>query len=115
MKNIKEKGSQALKITATVFILAVICMSSAASAANLHVDPEAEEGYTTIQAAVDAANAGDTIFVSPGTYVENLKIDKQVRIWSDSRNPENTIVRPSDPAESPVRTNREDRVTISGV
>ncbi|KKH37719.1 right-handed parallel beta-helix repeat-containing protein [Methanosarcina mazei] len=113
MKNIKEKGSQALKITATVFILAVICMSSAASAANLHVDPEAEEGYTTIQAAVDAANAGDTIFVSPGTYVENLKIDKQVRIWSDSRNPENTIVRPSDPAESPVEITGE-RVTFSG-
>lgn len=113
MKNTKGKDSHALKIIASVFILAIICMSSAASAANLHVDPEAEEGYTTIQAAVDAANAGDTIFVSPGTYVENLKIDKQVRIWSDSRNPENTIVKPADPAESPVEITG-DRVTFSG-
>ena len=113
MKNTRGKNSQALKITASVFILAIICLSSAASAANLHVDPEAEEGYTTIQAAVDAANAGDTIFVSPGTYTENLKIDKQVRIWSDSRSPANTIVKPTDPAESPVEITG-DRVTFSG-
>lgn len=113
MENIKEKNSHALKIIAFAFILAFICMSSAASAANLHVDPEAEEGYTTIQAAVDAANAGDTIFVSPGKYVENLKIDKQVRVWSDSRNPKNTIVKPADPAESAVEITG-DRVTFSG-
>ncbi len=112
MENIKEKKSQALKITAAL-ILAVVFMSSAASAANLHVDPEAEEGYTTIQSAVDAANAGDTIFVSQGTYVENLKIDKQVRIWSDSRNPENTVIKPADPAESTVEITAN-RVTFSG-
>lgn len=113
MKDSKGKNSQVLKIRALTFILAIICMSSAASAANLHVDPEAEGGYTTIQAAVDAANVGDTIFVSPGNYTENLKIDKQVRIWSDSRNPENTIVIPADPAQSAVEITG-DRVTFSG-
>ncbi|HIH75106.1 MAG TPA: cell surface protein [Methanosarcina sp.] len=112
MENIKEKDIQALKILAAL-ILAVVFMSSAASAANLKVDPAAEGGYTTIQAAVDAANAGDTIFVSPGTYVENLKINKQVRIWSDSRNPGNTIVEPVDPAENTVEITAE-RVTFSG-
>lgn len=112
MKNPKGKELQILKIMA-VLILAAVFMSSTASAANLHVDPEAEEGYTTIQAAVDAANAGDTIFVGPGTYTENLKIDKQVRIWSDSRNPEDTIVKPADPAESVVEITAE-RVTFSG-
>lgn len=112
MEIIKEMDSQALKIIAAL-ILAVIFTSSAASAANFNVDPAAEGGYTTIQAAVDAANAGDTIFVSPGTYVENLKIDKQVRIWSDSRNPENTIVKPANPAESAVEITAE-RATFSG-
>ena len=112
MENTKGKDSKALKIIA-VLILAVIFTSSGASAANLNVDPEAEGGYTRIQAAVDAANAGDTIFVSPGTYVENLKIEKQVRIWSDSRNPKNTIVEPADPAESAVEITAE-RVTFSG-
>jgi polygalacturonase len=31
---------------------------------------------TTIQAAVDAANAGDTIVVPPGTYHETVVVDK---------------------------------------
>ncbi len=112
MENTKEKDLQSLKIIAAL-ILATIFMTSAASAANLEVNSAAEGGYATIQAAVDAANAGDTIFVSPGTYVENLKIDKQVRIWSDSRNPENTIIKPADPAESAVEITAE-RVTFSG-
>lgn len=113
MERIKERNLQALKIVAAAVILAVICTCSAVSAANLNVDPEAEGGYTTIQAAVDAAKAGDTIFVSPGTYVENLKVDRQVKIWSDSRNPEDTIVKAADPAESAVEINA-DRVTFSG-
>jgi len=113
MERIKERHLQALKIVAVAFILAVICTCSAVSAANLKVDPEADGGYTTIQAAVDAANDGDTIFVSQGTYNENIKINKQVRIWSDSRNPENTIVKAADPAESAVEITA-DRVTFSG-
>ncbi|KKH48570.1 nitrous oxide reductase family maturation protein NosD [Methanosarcina sp. 1.H.A.2.2] len=113
MERMKERNLQVLKIVATAFILAVICTCSAVSAANLNVDSETEGGYTTIQAAVDAAKAGDTIFVSPGTYVENLKIDRQVRIWSDSRNPNNTIVKAADPAESTVEITAE-RVTFSG-
>ena len=33
-------------------------------------------GYPTIQAAINAASAGDTIRVCPGTYVENVTINK---------------------------------------
>ena len=33
-------------------------------------------GYPTIQAAINAASAGDTIKVCPGTYVENVTINK---------------------------------------
>ncbi|MHC1755709.1 MAG: NosD domain-containing protein [Methanosarcina sp.] len=113
MESMKERDLQVLKIAAAAFMLTVIFTCSAGSAANLRVDPEAEEGYTTIQAAVDAANVGDTIFVNQGTYVENLKIDRQVSIWSDSRNPENTVVKAADPAESAVEITA-DRVTFSG-
>ena len=113
MGRIEEQNIQVLKIIAVAFILTVICTCSAASAANLRVDPEEEGGHTTIQAAVDAAKAGDTIFVSSGTYVENLKIDKPVKIWSDSRNPENTVVRAADPVGSAVEITA-DRVTFSG-
>jgi hypothetical protein len=33
-------------------------------------------GYPTIQAAINAASAGDTVKVCPGIYVENITIDK---------------------------------------
>jgi len=38
--------------------------------------------YTTIQAAVNAATAGDTILVYPGTYNENVDVNKQLNITS---------------------------------
>jgi uncharacterized repeat protein (TIGR01451 family) len=37
-------------------------------------------GYATIQAAVDAASAGDTIEVQSGTYNENVDVNKQLTL-----------------------------------
>ena len=39
--------------------------------------------YKTIQTAIDSAIAGQSIYVAPGTYVQNLSIDKPVRILSE--------------------------------
>jgi len=38
--------------------------------------------YTTIQAAVNAANAGDTIIVRNGICIENIIVNKQLTIKS---------------------------------
>jgi parallel beta-helix repeat protein len=113
MGRVKESNLLVFKITVFAAILAIICTCPAVSADNLKVDPSAQGNYTSIQAAVDAAKADDTIFVSPGNYTENLKIDKQVRVWSDSRKPEDTVIRAADPTKSTVEISG-DRVSFSG-
>lgn len=52
--------------------LAVEQMEQRVVPANLIVDPT---HYTTIQSAIDAASAGDTIKVASGTYIEQLHFD----------------------------------------
>ena len=52
-----------------------------------------DDYFSTIQDAVNAANDGDTIIVCPGTYNENVYVDKSVEIRSYSQNPEDTVVK----------------------
>lgn len=113
MRGTEGKNSRAFKLMVLAVILAVLCICPTVSASNLRVSSAIEGDYISIQAAIDAADAGDTIFVSPGTYVENLKINKDVRIWSDSRKPEETVIRAADPSESTVDIS-VDRASFSG-
>lgn len=50
-------------------------------------------GYATIQAAINAANAGDTVKVCPGTYVENIAINKASLTVSSTGGAAVTIVK----------------------
>jgi pectin methylesterase-like acyl-CoA thioesterase len=51
-----------------------------ASAATIEVCATGGGQHSTIQAAVTAASAGDTINVCAGTYTENVSIDKRLTI-----------------------------------
>jgi len=49
--------------------------------------------YTSIQAAINAANNGNKILVSPGTYVENIDFNgKAITLRSASGDPADTII-----------------------
>ena len=60
-------------------------------ATNRYVGPD--EIYKTIQAAIDAADAGDTIIVKDGTYIEEITINK-ANLVLKSENNLGAIIRP---------------------
>src|ERR1700757_4857130 len=64
-------------VCVTVFFLLWL---ASANASPIYVDPSGKGpggvfAYTTIQAGVNAASAGTTIIVDPGTYNENVTIN----------------------------------------
>jgi len=76
----------------SVCVAFVLCaFASVASARTIYVPDD----YAKIQWAVDSASAGDNIIVRPGTYIENVDVDKSLEIRSYSQNPSDTIVRAS--------------------
>jgi parallel beta-helix repeat protein len=78
------------------------------------VDDSGSANYTSIQAAINAASPGNTILVYPGTYTENVDVNKEVIIKSYSGNPDNTIVKAASSNDHVFYLNA-DNVTISGL
>ena len=80
-----------LSCAAFLFLCMLACVGGVASAKTIYVPDD----YAKIQWAVDNASAGDTIIVRPGTYIENVYVDKSLEIRSYSQNPSDTIVKAS--------------------
>jgi parallel beta-helix repeat protein len=84
------------KLVSLVFTLFLISINiitienGIASGNTIYVDDGGGADYTTIQAAVDAADSGDTIYVYAGTYNENVEIEKNLTITG--QNKDTTIV-----------------------
>ena len=58
--------------------------------------------FTSVQAAVDAAASGDVVMVQPGTYTEQVVIDKDLDLIGDGPRADIVITAPTDVAGSPV-------------
>jgi len=86
----REKNTKlSLSCTAFLFLCMLACVVGVASARTIYVPDD----YAKIQWAVDAASAGDTIIVRPGTYKENVVVNKSLEIRSYSQNPSDTVVK----------------------
>ncbi|MFQ5910556.1 MAG: fibronectin type III domain-containing protein [Thermoplasmata archaeon] len=71
-------------------LLTSISLLPSAMATTLYVGGAGPGNYTTIQAAIDAASPGDTVYVYNGTYPENVHIWKSVSLVGEER--EGTII-----------------------
>jgi parallel beta-helix repeat protein len=83
-------------------VLALPLMTAGSAAANvISVNNGAGQtaNFTSIQAAVAAANPGDEIVVKPGIYEENIVINKKISIVSESGNFSDTIVQAADSSQ----------------
>ena len=83
MQRSKLVSKSSLLAAVALIVLATLVVP--ASAAELTVGTGGQ--YTTIQQAVNAATSGDTISVAPGTYTENVVVDKPLTITAASERP----------------------------
>jgi len=69
--------------------------------------------FTRIQDAVDAASPGDTIIVYPGTYIENVDVNKDHLTVQSQSGAETTIIQGTAPGEYIIAISA-DHVSIDG-
>lgn len=73
-------------LTLTCFSYALSVLPDNVSATTLYVGGAGPGNYTTIQAAVDNTNPGDTVYVFSGTYSERVGIYTPLTLVGESRN-----------------------------
>lgn len=71
---------------ATILVVLSCCGALVASAATLCVNPGGTSGCkTTITAAVNAAMPGDIVLIAPGTYAEDVAVNKSISLIGSKR------------------------------
>jgi parallel beta-helix repeat protein len=111
-KSFTKKKLLMMAICLTLLVL-VLPAAPVLAATTWYVDDDPGADFTTIQAAIDAASAGDTIIVKDGTYTENVFVETEGLIIQSENGAASTIVQAADP-ELDVLLVGADNVTIDG-
>lgn len=104
------------KLLLNLFVILFFLGSAAApgAGATLTVDDSGDADFITIQEAIDSAEDGDIILVYPGIYAENVVVNKELSVVSESGKSEDTFIISNSP-EADVLYVVADNVTIDGV
>ncbi|MGV8075688.1 MAG: NosD domain-containing protein, partial [Methanosarcina sp.] len=97
----------------------ILTLSSGIGAAKtISVDDNGPADYATIQAAINNAASGDVVVVQPGTYTENVYINKTTlndfTLMSASGNPADTIITASNTGANVITVDYRNKITIKG-
>jgi len=101
-----------MAICLTLLVLALPA-APVLAATTWYVDDDPGADFTTIQAAIDAASAGDTIIVKDGTYTENPYVETDGLTIQSENGKATTIIEAAD-SETDVFCISADDVTIDG-
>lgn len=98
-----------------VFVISIVYISNTKDKEINLDNPTTVNVYPgdSIQQAIRSAKSGDTIIVYPGSYKENIVVDKSLSIISKSREPTNTIIQAANTGKDIFHVTA-DYVTISG-
>ena len=105
----KALGALAVLLLAAVVVAAVLLLPAPVPESNPALEVPNE--FPTITAAIGAASEGDTILVSPGTYRENVAVNKSVAVRASV--PGAALLLPPDPTD-PGFNITADGATVSG-
>jgi parallel beta-helix repeat protein len=93
----------------SVFTVFSYVESSEAGGNTIYVDDSGGKEYRSIQAAIDAASDGDTIFVYNGTYYEHIIVNKKISLIGENKD---TAILDGNYEEKTIMNVIADNVTI---
>ena len=112
LKRINKMETRKSVLTRMVFMLMLATVFAVAMPANVSAATiTVPDDYSTIQQAINAAIAGDTVYVRSGTYYEHVSIGKSLTLQGEDR--ETTIIDGGGSGKV-VYVSSTNNVTISG-